>query len=65
LHDLGKLGVSNAILEKPAKLTADEFAIVKKHPYYSYEILPMTISVVTLGAHPRLRRSERGGRRAP
>jgi len=33
LHDLGKLGVSNAILEKPAKLTADEFAIVKKHPY--------------------------------
>lgn len=39
LHDLGKLGVSNTILEKPAKLTSEEFAVVKKHPYYSYEIL--------------------------
>jgi HD-GYP domain-containing protein (c-di-GMP phosphodiesterase class II) len=39
LHDIGKLGVSNAILEKPGKLTADEFAQVRKHPYYTYEIL--------------------------
>ena len=39
LHDIGKLGVSNAILEKPGKLDADEFAAVRKHPYYSYEIL--------------------------
>jgi putative nucleotidyltransferase with HDIG domain len=39
LHDIGKLGVSNAILEKPGKLTADEFAAVKEHPYQTYEIL--------------------------
>jgi putative nucleotidyltransferase with HDIG domain len=39
LHDVGKLSVSNAILEKPAKLDDDEWAVVKKHPYYSYEIL--------------------------
>jgi putative nucleotidyltransferase with HDIG domain len=39
LHDVGKLSVSNAILEKPAALDADEWKIVKKHPYYSYEIL--------------------------
>lgn len=39
LHDIGKLGVSNAILEKPGKLTADEFASVRQHPYHSYEIL--------------------------
>jgi len=39
LHDIGKLGVSNAILDKPAKLTAEEWVIVKKHPQYSLEIL--------------------------
>jgi putative nucleotidyltransferase with HDIG domain len=39
LHDVGKLGVSNAILEKPAKLDNDEWAVVKRHPFYSYEIL--------------------------
>jgi putative nucleotidyltransferase with HDIG domain len=39
LHDLGKLSVPNAILEKPAKLTNNEWTIVKKHPYYTLEIL--------------------------
>jgi len=39
LHDIGKLSVSNAILEKPGSLTNDEFDVVKKHPYYTFEIL--------------------------
>jgi len=39
LHDIGKLGVSNSILEKPGKLTAEEFDAVRRHPYFSYEIL--------------------------
>jgi HD-GYP domain-containing protein (c-di-GMP phosphodiesterase class II) len=39
LHDIGKLGVSNSILEKPGKLTPEEFESVRKHPYFSYEIL--------------------------
>jgi putative nucleotidyltransferase with HDIG domain len=39
LHDIGKLNVSNAILEKPAKLTADEWKIVRKHPFHTLEIL--------------------------
>ncbi|MGI6092060.1 MAG: HD domain-containing protein [Veillonellaceae bacterium] len=39
LHDLGKLAVPNEILEKPGKLTADEFTIIKQHPYYTYRIL--------------------------
>lgn len=32
LHDLGKLAVSNKILDKPGSLTQEEFAEVKKHP---------------------------------
>ena len=39
LHDLGKLSVPNRILEKPAKLTTEEWTVVKKHPYYTLEIL--------------------------
>jgi putative nucleotidyltransferase with HDIG domain len=39
LHDIGKLSVPNSILEKPAKLDADEWEVVKKHPHYSHQIL--------------------------
>ena len=39
LHDIGKLSVPNSVLEKPAKLTSDEWTVVKSHPYYTFEIL--------------------------
>jgi putative nucleotidyltransferase with HDIG domain len=39
LHDIGKLSVSNAILEKPGPLDNAEWAVVKQHPFYSFEIL--------------------------
>ena len=39
LHDIGKLGVSNTILDKPGKLTPDEMDIVKRHPHHTLEIL--------------------------
>lgn len=32
LHDLGKLGISNVILDKPAELTVAEFDVIKEHP---------------------------------
>lgn len=39
LHDLGKLGVSNAVLDKPGKLDGDEWAAVQRHAAYTEEIL--------------------------
>jgi HD-GYP domain-containing protein (c-di-GMP phosphodiesterase class II) len=39
LHDIGKLSVPNSVLEKPAKLTAEEWTVIKAHPYYTLEIL--------------------------
>ncbi|MBN1437693.1 MAG: diguanylate cyclase [Sedimentisphaerales bacterium] len=39
LHDLGKIGIPDAILTKPAKLTNDEFRIIKMHTVIGYEIL--------------------------
>ena len=35
LHDIGKLAISNRILDKPGKLTDEEFATIKEHPAYS------------------------------
>jgi len=39
LHDIGKLAVSNTILDKPGRLTGAEFARVKRHPGVTYEVL--------------------------
>jgi HD-GYP domain-containing protein (c-di-GMP phosphodiesterase class II) len=39
LHDIGKLGVSNSILDKPGKLDDQEWARVRLHPVFSEQIL--------------------------
>lgn len=39
LHDVGKLGVSNTILDKPGRLDADEWAAVQQHATYTGVIL--------------------------
>jgi putative nucleotidyltransferase with HDIG domain len=39
LHDIGKLGVSNSILEKPGALTNAEWQVMRKHPVYTRLIL--------------------------
>ncbi|MDR2300789.1 MAG: HD domain-containing protein [Deltaproteobacteria bacterium] len=39
LHDLGKLSIPNAILEKPGPLTHEEQLIVRQHTYYTFMIL--------------------------
>jgi HD-GYP domain-containing protein (c-di-GMP phosphodiesterase class II) len=39
LHDLGKLGVPNTILDKPAGLDPEEWAVIKRHPQLSRDIL--------------------------
>jgi len=43
LHDLGKIGIREDILNKPGKLTEEEYAMVKKHPLIATEVLtPIT-----------------------
>jgi putative nucleotidyltransferase with HDIG domain len=55
LHDLGKLAVSNTILDKAGKLSAEEWAVVVEHPRLTREILgrikPFAELAVIAGAH--------------
>ncbi len=39
LHDIGKIGISDRVLQKPGRLTNKEFAIVKQHPVIGRRIL--------------------------
>lgn len=39
LHDIGKVGIPDAILHKPARLTAEEYELMKKHPEYGWAVL--------------------------
>ena len=55
LHDLGKLSISNRILDKKTKLTATEWKIVKRHPGLTRKILeqigPFREIAVVAGEH--------------
>jgi len=39
LHDVGKIGIDDNILKKPAALTDDEYEVMKKHPQKGYKIM--------------------------
>jgi putative nucleotidyltransferase with HDIG domain len=39
LHDIGKMGIPDSVLLKPGALTPDEWAIMRLHPVYAYELL--------------------------
>ena len=60
LHDMGKSKIPLSILNKPAKLNDEEFAVMKKHPVLGYEILkeknefPLTISLAVLQHHEKM-----------
>ena len=59
LHDIGKLAISNRILDKPGPLTAGELAKIKQHPRLTYEALTRvapfhSIAEVAANHHERL-----------
>ena len=45
LHDLGKIGISERILHKPARLTPEEFAIIQLHPRIGYKLIEQVPSL--------------------
>ena len=45
LHDIGKVGIPDNILRKPGKLTADEFAVMKRHTRIGDAVLSRSVSL--------------------
>lgn len=75
LHDIGKLGVSNTILDKAGPLTAAEWAEMRRHPAHTFDILwrvpPFrALAEIAAAHHERLdgsgyHRGQRGDRLGP
>jgi putative two-component system response regulator len=60
MHDTGKIGIPDAILQKPDKLTAEEWIIMKQHSRIGYDILSKSnASVFQLAAEIALHHHER------
>lgn len=45
LHDIGKIGIPEEVLNKPGRLTDEEFEIIKQHPVQGWEILKSSYDV--------------------
>ena len=52
LHDIGKLGVDDAVINKKGRLSDEEFAEIKKHPEIGYDILKIITEIpdISIGA---------------
>lgn len=50
LHDLGKLAIDNALLEKPGKLNEEEYTQIRSHTYYTYNLLSTIKQFETINA---------------
>ena len=61
LHDVGKIGVPDAVINKPAKLTDEEFAMIKNHPAMGSRILKNIKEMPALATGARWHHEKYGG----
>ncbi|MGF7184827.1 HD-GYP domain-containing protein (c-di-GMP phosphodiesterase class II) [Desulfitispora alkaliphila] len=59
LHDLGKTKIEKNVLNKPGKLTADEFNEIKKHSKFGYDLMRQLENVSALSSHIAFQHHER------
>ena len=46
MHDIGKVGIADAVLLKPGRLTPEEFEVMKQHAVFGYELLSGSSSIL-------------------
>jgi putative nucleotidyltransferase with HDIG domain len=59
LHDIGKVKIPPQILKKPGKLSFDEYALMKKHTIYGYEMIRNSYKTTSHMAYVALQHHER------
>ncbi|MEG6616407.1 HD-GYP domain-containing protein [Peptococcaceae bacterium 1198_IL3148] len=59
LHDIGKIKVPKEILNKPGRLTSEEFAVIKKHSQWGYEMLKTNFNVSAISCVAAYQHHER------
>lgn len=64
-HDIGKVGTPDAVLNKPSRLSEEEFLIMKQHPEKSYEILQDFPHFEKIAANARLHHERYDGKGYP
>ena len=65
LHDIGKIGIPNVIINKTSKLTDEEYEKIKMHPVYGYEILSEIESMPELSTGARYHHERIDGKGYP
>lgn len=59
LHDVGKIGIPDAVISKPGRLTNEEFSMIKDHPVIGYQIVSkvkilQSVSLIIRHHHERI-----------
>lgn len=65
LHDIGKIGIPDNIINNPQKLTDEEFAIIKKHPEIGFDILKNFAEIPNIEAGARWHHERMDGKGYP
>ena len=65
LHDVGKIGIPDTVINKPGKLTDEEFGLIKKHPVTGAEILATVSEIPKLVTGARWHHERYDGRGYP
>jgi len=64
-HDIGKIGTPDAVLNKPSRLSEEEFHVMKQHPEKSYEILKDFPNFEKIATNARLHHERFDGKGYP
>ncbi|MDR4509978.1 MAG: HD-GYP domain-containing protein [Candidatus Brocadiaceae bacterium] len=59
LHDIGKIFIDEKILNKPGKLTPEEYTLIKGHPSFGYELVRDIPTIGPVAAHIPFQHHER------
>ena len=65
IHDLGKILIPHNILNKPSRLTSEEFELIKNHPVYCYEVFSNSVTMKEIALYVKYHHEKYNGKGYP